>query len=269
MSEVKSQLFIPTKVKVGFQERNDTYSGKIAYVIYYDNKGVLRKETSWNSWRNQKIDPVEINNEPFDGFVLNKGVGGARKSYGWNARNEYIRIFDPRNGGFEFEISVANLLFILRECNCMKGKALDGKFVYSWDGKELVLLPENCEEYKNSFQFTNLQSKTVKSKDLIQGASYINKRQESLIYLGKFDYYEIVSRKNKEKIFSKKHIFYDGTKFIALKDLKSVSSLISDTVVANYAELVENYNKSINGSKIVSFRIDEKVNLLFWFMLNQ
>jgi hypothetical protein len=41
---------------------------------------------------------------------------------GWNARNEYIRVYDPRD--FEFEISVSNLLFILRECNCNKGKGL-------------------------------------------------------------------------------------------------------------------------------------------------
>ena len=45
--------FIPKKIKVGFQERKDTYSGKLAYVIYYDEKNNLRKEQSWNSWRDK------------------------------------------------------------------------------------------------------------------------------------------------------------------------------------------------------------------------
>lgn len=125
------QLFIPEKICVGFQTREGTYTGKLAYVIYYDQKGVRRKEKSWESWRNKKLPPVDFTNEPIEGFVLNKGVGGARQSYGWNTRNEYIRVYDPRD--FEFEISVANLLFILRECDCSRGKGLEGKFVYAWD----------------------------------------------------------------------------------------------------------------------------------------
>lgn len=48
------QLFIPEKIKIGFQNRQGTYTGKLAYVIYFDKKGVLRKETSWQSWRDEK-----------------------------------------------------------------------------------------------------------------------------------------------------------------------------------------------------------------------
>src|SRR6056300_218958 len=102
---MKTQLYIPKKINVGYQKRGGTYTGKLAYIIYWDDKGVLRKETSWQSWRDQKIDNTEIENVPIEGFVLNKGVGGQRESWGWNARNEYIRVYDPR--GFEFEISVA------------------------------------------------------------------------------------------------------------------------------------------------------------------
>ena len=76
----KKQLFIPSKIKVGFQKRDGTYTGKLAYVIYYDLTGKLRKETSWESWRDKKITPVEFTNEPTEGFVLNKGVGGQRHS---------------------------------------------------------------------------------------------------------------------------------------------------------------------------------------------
>ena len=36
---MKSNIFIPKKINVGYQNRSDTYTGKLAYVIYYDEKG--------------------------------------------------------------------------------------------------------------------------------------------------------------------------------------------------------------------------------------
>lgn len=52
----KTTLFIPKKCKVGFQLRNDTFSGKLGYIIYHDGK-VWRKEDSWNSWKHDYITP--------------------------------------------------------------------------------------------------------------------------------------------------------------------------------------------------------------------
>lgn len=52
---MKSNIFIPPIINVGYQNRSGTYTGKLAYVIYYDEKGKLRKETSWNSWRDEKM----------------------------------------------------------------------------------------------------------------------------------------------------------------------------------------------------------------------
>ena len=249
------QLFIPDRISVGFQKREGIYTGKLAYVVYYDQKGVRRKEKSWEQWCDKKIDTVDFENVPTEGFVLNKGVGGQRQSYGWNARNEYIRVYDPRD--FEFEISVANLLFILRECDCNKGKGLEGKFVYAWDGTELVLLPEISADYQNSKQFTQLQSQGVKSKELIPGASYVTKKQKILTYLGKFEYHHFPDNRyrdhKKPKVFGceNKWIFWNGKSFVILGELKSIAVLNSDTVIDNFAELVDKWYKSQNGSKVV------------------
>lgn len=255
MSTQTQQLFIPEKVKVGFNRRDGTYTGSLAYVIYYDQKGVLRKEKSWESWRDKKIKPVEFDNVPTEGFVLNKGVGGQRQSYGWNARNEYIRVYDPRD--FEFEISVANLLFILRECDCSRGKGLEGKFAYAWDGTELVLLPAISEDYQNSKQFTSLQNQGVKVKEMIAGASYTTKKQEDLTYLGRFDYY-FMSQPNSYRSKTdasgvcKKFVFWGekDKKFVFLKELKNVAVLKSDVVHPDFPELVAKYGKSENGSPV-------------------
>lgn len=42
-----ADLYLPSKIKVGYQKRNNCYTKKLAYVIYYDGKGKLRKEASW------------------------------------------------------------------------------------------------------------------------------------------------------------------------------------------------------------------------------
>lgn len=269
---MKTQLYIPKKINVGYQKRSDTYTGNLAYIIYWDDKGVLRKETSWQSWRDTSIDNTEIENVPTEGFVLNKGVGGQRHSYGWNARNEYIRVYDPR--GFEFEISVANLLFILQECTSTKGKGLEGEFVYSWEGKELVLLPVSSQEYIKSSNFTALQGKKVTRTDMVPGCTYTCKKGQELVYIGRFPYYkmEYGSHRNdyaytlKNK---KTHVFlntnYDPSdeysyesKYIVHTGFTKLAVRNTETPVDNYAQLLEDYHNSVVGSEPLKFTFTPK-----------
>lgn len=263
------QLYIPSKLKLGFQKREDTYSGMLAYLIYFDDKGVLRKEKSWQSWRDKKLPPQEVQNEPTDGFVLNKKVGGYRCH--WNYRDAHVRVWDPR--GFEFEISVPNLLFILTQCDCSKGKGLEGKFVYAWEGTELVLLPVGSEEYQKSSEFTKLQAKTVTGKELIPGATYTTKSQESLLYLGRFDYHYCQSARYGRSDTTKaqrikRYVFWDAKPlahssskvargFVYLDDLKKVACLQSDAISDELATLVSKYHKSSHGTKVVRLFLKE------------
>lgn len=183
---VSTKMFIPKTITVGYQQRGDTYTGKLAYIIYTDDKGKLRKEPSWQSWRTNKLGRDDFDNIPTSGFVLNRGVGGARMSYGHNARNEYIRVYDPRN--FEFEISVHNLLFILQECSSIKGKGLEGEFIYSWNGTELVLLPVISKEYEECVKHTERQKIKFDKKDIKEGHSYLMKNGTEVLYLGRHNY---------------------------------------------------------------------------------
>ena len=262
---MKTQLLIPSKIKVGFNLRPDTYTGKLGYVIMFDGKK-WRKETSWEGWRQKEgqevgyyennqhtikklgseINPIEFENEPTEGFVLNKKAGGG--SSGWNHRATYCRVYDPR--GFEFEISIPNLLFILQETSSFKGKGLEGEFVYSWEGKDLVLLPAGCEEYKQSTNFTKLQDGKIGVKDLVPGCSYKTKRQKDWIYLGKFNYYSLDyvkgSRHSDKQIkLDKFQIFVNETgEYEALSSLSNLAAKNNDTPVSNYAELMDGYSKS-------------------------
>lgn len=250
-------FFIPKKCKVGFNYREDTYSKYLAYVIYYDEKNKLRKEKSWNTWvqtkekeeeeyqkqlENKKQypsyiirpktptkDPFEFENIPTSGFVLNKGVGGVKDSYSsWNPRSAYIRVFDPR--GFEVEISVSNLLFILQETNSLKGKGLEGEFVYSWFGAELYLLPTCSNVYKQSKEYCDklfapvkIKKKDLKVNDLIE----MNNGDQA-VYLG-------VREITLYEQLTKHELFYNvsGSYFFTTKTFSNISRVI----LSNYNEI--------------------------------
>lgn len=247
------KLFIPTKIRVGFQKREDTYTKRLAYVIYYDSQGKIRKEKSFESWRDKKIEVEEYENKPHSGFVLNKGV----QRYGhWNSSGRsMMRVYDDR--GIEFEISINNLTFILMTTDCLK-RGLEGEFVYAWYGADLILLPTGCEEYKESVEHTALQGKKLGVKDMIPGCSYRTKRSEDIIYLGRFDWFEM-QRRIKGRNYSdyhevevklaKRHIFYQEDsyrKFFTLSSLSSIGSINSDVPVSNYAKLMDEFNKTEN-----------------------
>jgi hypothetical protein len=269
---MKSNIFIPKKINVGFQNREDTYTKKLAYVIYYDQKGILRKEASWNSWRDDEIEPKEFENIPTSGFVLNKKAGGY--DTGWNHRQTYVRVYDPRD--FEFEISIPNLLFILENTNSIKGKGLEGNFVYGWDGTELVLMPVAAPDYIEIEKFNNILSKNecIKPKDLIIGATYKTKNNDEYIYIGKFDTYNWGGiSEGKQFIFAVK-----GKDKILFYTKKSINdfliSVIDEKCVSDYAEIFdklecENFYSPIDESKnvIVPYEIDEfkeKLNEHYW-----
>jgi hypothetical protein len=90
-----NQLYIPTKLKVGFQKREGTYTGNLAYIVYIDNKGVTRKEKSFEGWRDQTIDVLECDNSPRSGFILNKDIQRWSWSY-YSSGRSMVRIYDSR-----------------------------------------------------------------------------------------------------------------------------------------------------------------------------
>jgi hypothetical protein len=246
-------MFLPKKIKAGYNEREDCYTGKLSYIIYYDEKDKLRKEASWNSWKDDKLGSDDYTNEPTEGFVLNKKAGGQRCS--WNTRNTYTRVYDPR--GFEFEISIPNLIFILENANSYKGKALEGDFVYGWEGTELWLVPVGAPEYA---EWTNtskilLSNTTIKAKDLVAGYTYMTKQAQSWIYLGRFIEYGKLKKhwfvnvnqteegEDKEERSSWSKNYYEDFTSLYASTITSVPQkivyCISEEVHPEYPELME------------------------------
>lgn len=256
-----ADLFIPKKIKVGFQNRKDTYTGKLAYVIYYDEKGNLRKETSWKGWCDSSIPSVEFDNTPRNNYVFNKGI---RRYSDWGSGRSVIRVYDPRD--FEFEISVDNLIGILMHSDVSKRDIVE-ECVFAWAGKELVLLPVNSEEYQQSITYTEKQDKKVSAKELTKGFVYSQKKNDNkLTYIGYYNYYQNdYGYVQNDK--GKRHVFHDGSHFV-IPSVGTLAECILEECVEDYAELVEKYMNSNHATKISDFEIlyDDNKNKDFFYL---
>jgi hypothetical protein len=245
-------LFIPKKIRVGFQNRSDTFTGKLAYVIYYDEKNVIRKETSWKGWCDKKIPALELDNSPRNNYVFNKGV----RRYGdWRGSGRsMVRVYDPRD--FEFEITVENVIGLLMHSDVSKRDIVQ-ECVFGWQGSELVLLPVNSEEYQKSVQYTAKQDKKISAKELVKGHVYTQKKHEAkLTYIGYFQYYEEYSyRTQQQGDKGKRHVFYDGNNFI-IPSVGTLAECILDEPVEEYAKLVDKFFETPNARKLVDLSFD-------------
>lgn len=234
---MKSNITIPKKIKIGFNKRVDTYNGNLGYIIMFDGK-VWRKEKSWENWRDHTITPIEYDNKPIEGFVINIQKGGIGSGYHrWDTRTEKIRIYDPR--GFEFEITIPNLLYILQNTNSIKGKGISGLLMYGWDGKDLVLIPENAPEYQEMIVFNELQTKKVNRKELIQGGIYINNKNEKITFLEDNYFYNGEGDKKKVLYCVGREYDWKDTLTIVKIDPKNIKSYTNE----NNVEFADWYTK--------------------------
>jgi hypothetical protein len=255
------EMFIPKTLTIGFQTRSDTFTGKLAYVIYTDHKGKLRKEGSWNSWRDKTIEPITLTNDPTSGFTFNKGV--KRDGYWGNGRS-VIRVWDPRD--FEFEISIDNLIGILMHSDVSK-RDITEPCVFAWYGTELILLPTNSDEYKESVKFTDNQSKKFSSKELVVGYTYQPRNErETVVYMGRLDQYEVNheysnnATKYVAKSKGKNHAFIStDTKRIFFKSPSSfIAHVVAEEVHADYASLVDTFYTSTETQPVVDVTLTPK-----------
>lgn len=213
---MEGQYHIPERLKIGFNAREDTYSGILAFITYTLKDGTNKHKKNWDNWIEADIPVKDILNEPTEGFVLNKREGGGGR-WSFNEREPKIRVYDPR--GWEFEITIENMLDILAQCGSYPGKGLEGKFIYGFSGNRLSLINVNSEDYKNSIEFTDLSTMDVDEKDLIVGATYLTKSQKTLVYLGVHPWMNISFYDSEAKV-EKAHLFFEASrKGITAEDL--------------------------------------------------
>jgi hypothetical protein len=241
-----NNLFIPSKIRVGFQTRGDTFTGKLAYIIYYDANGEIKQEKSWNNWRDKNLPFVEFDNKPRSGYIFNKGV---QRNGHWGSGRSVIRVYDPRD--FEFEIDIDNLIGLLMHSDVSKRDIVE-ECVFAWSGNHVVLLPVNSEDYQKGMEHTEKQGKNVTAEELVPGHSYSHKKDDSTyVYLGHYNYFETYYYSSNYPPIrkGKQHVFYDGKNFVML-NVDKLSECISSEMNSEFSNLTEQFFKSDNGKDI-------------------
>lgn len=187
-----STSYIPKEIIVGFNRcsADGTWrygkdqSGLLGYATYKDEKGVLRKETSFNNWKNEDIPVRTIENSPIDGFSIVEGVLGDK--YSWFPRNPYIVISDPR--GFFIQIPLDNVITIIKEGEILNGK-IKNRLIYSWNGIQLTLMIYGGNDYKEATSFTSIinEKPNFTVSDMMKGDKFRTKSGDIVYYYGKYD----------------------------------------------------------------------------------
>lgn len=256
---MKSKLFIPDKIRVGFQQRHGTYTGKLAYVIYYDEKGKIRKEPSWLGWCDDKLGTLELDNKPRSGYLFNKGIQRSSDWYG--SGRSMFRIYDPRD--FEFEITSDNVIGILMHSDVSKRDIVE-ECVFAWSGQDLILLPVNSVEYQESIVYTQQQSNSISTKDLKPGYIYKKKKtDDEYIYIGFYEWYEWANNywaeDNRHEFKSKKHVFSTRSGVFETPGVATFSHCVSSDPIEDFAHRVDAFFATANSQPIVGYEITYEV----------
>jgi hypothetical protein len=182
-------MYIPESVKVRVRHDKQydnattakTNNIPLGFVTFVDEKGVLKKEKSWNGWGDEYIG--EFPNKPVSGYKLENMVTRSRHYYG-SGRTLY-RVIHP--DGFAFEISTDNLFEICMEGNVKNGEFL-GSYLLAWEGQTLILLGEESSDYSKYVEVTKIVHQGhVSLGNLVVGQPYQDKNGKYIgHYYGKF-----------------------------------------------------------------------------------
>ena len=271
-------IFIPKIIHVGFGKPGWTWvDGKsvpaprpkveLGFVIYEDERGKLRQEHSWNSWRDESVAPLVLDNMAVSGFIINKAAGGQR--YSWDQRQNYARVYDPR--GFEFEVTMENLVFLLKAVGYDKENGF-GPVVYAWDKGKLVLLPTNSVEYETIAQKTDVlfNGDFIRPENFVVGNVYRRRSESKSLYLGRlqtyspFDLDSLLSggKPVEQKSIGMRHWFIrysDGSPYLWSSECSPVSSpgktFVEDLGSASWPIKMGRNDYLVNGPEDVIERV--------------
>ena len=142
----KINLIDVENLTIGFNNRKDTYSGKLAFLSYSNNAKSLINEIAFNRWIDKKIPLLKLKNVSTNGFVLAK----SNLHHLYQKTIGFIRVYHPE--GFDFEIPLDNFYYLMQYTLIDRGQISgDCKIYFAEDGKPWILNSEaiKSDEFKN------------------------------------------------------------------------------------------------------------------------
>lgn len=267
------KLVIPTELHVGFQYANKVYNSELrkyetvdnsllGFATYVDAKGVLRKEHSWESWRDKTISAKTFENKPLTNF----SIGNVKKrSTDWFGSGRHVwRVLDPR--GFELEITSENLQAIIDQCDINSG-VIDGELIWVWSpAGKMALIPVESEDYKAATEFTKItKAKAISKKDYGSGDMVMTSKGDVVQFIG--EYFVLQSNstyKNSESVSTLKYVkravvrrgdkleYYPGFKVVEV--INKLALVDNEKLYKEYLNLFNDELKNHN-AKRMSFNI--------------
>lgn len=187
-------IFIAKRIKVGYKKVSDKV---ISYPIYWDEVNVIRKEDSWNKWRDKSLGESEYSNELCSGFKLVEFRNSYSFRFGY--RDSHVLLSHPL--GFIFEITISNFYELVMVDGVQNG-TINGSQVLSWEKGELYLLSKRSELYAEACRFTERLYNNEPAKIVMQpGRVYKMRNGSRFLYLGVEDVY--VKDKTEKSFYSK------------------------------------------------------------------
>jgi len=272
-------LECPRQIYVGTCDKS-WENDPLAYVTYKLKNGKVYKETSFEGWCNKDVEKKTFDNTPQEGFKVLFTVGGCKS--GWNVRQTYFRVVDPR--GFQFEIVANNFVNILQSSIINKG-VIEGKFAYGWQGQQLILIRDTDPAYIEGIKSKDIELSGEKvTKDNIKlGKAYRLRDYKTGYYIGRFKWYgyknsryDWWSQTEKNEIWNcVETLMYTflckneyGVNFIAgYKEIKNVKFELNESISNEKVnEAVEIFNNSLYSKPIDNLHIkfsswDEKYEM--------
>lgn len=175
---------VPLELVVGVKK-------ELCYITYYKNKNKtkLNSETSWEQWRDKKIEPIVIENKFMNGFKFS----GVNRRYSSQATNSANVMIEHPLLNKSFEIPLNELYRLIKQCVVRNG-VLDLELIM--DNTRNLLTKDDyykaVEDFEKQKEIKKQQakkidkSKVIKNNDLIKGKLYQSVSDNTfLVYLGK------------------------------------------------------------------------------------
>lgn len=211
-------LLIPPKLIAGFNFRNDTLDGHLAFITYFNNDGTIFNAKRFDNWRNSAIPTMELTNEPRTGFTIGEHI---QRSIRFGSGGDvYIRIYTPTQA--EFEITLENFMELAAYAVIDK-RYINAHCVLAWgkNGK-ISLLPIESPAYAEAVKYSNeyfSSDNEIKDFSNLQFGDMITEKKKS------------VSGRNFSKLYVGKHVGIDSERFTNLPK----KSLIYDETTKKFS----------------------------------
>lgn len=256
---VNHSIQIPDQMFVAFvRSHSDGYVHK-GFTIPYGTDAASKKRQlnlrhSTHADRPEGLQPVVIDNKPMYGFKISRQL----RANGWRSDIQTVGIEDPR--GFEFEVSVANLI-MLTDNNLIHNGEIIQQCVWARDGAINILLPVNSQPYLDAVVNTERVSKRVNTRSVKPGNKVLLHDGMTGIYMGSM--YAVMRQydRNLQITSKKKHIVRvenpDGThvSFYGYPTMK-ISEILDSTAQTKETlskQMVDDVkNKTVSFHKVTS-----------------